>query len=81
MALATERIKSMTDNQANETIDAFAGKKLKRYIPVLFVQDHMANHRAKANLYIRMKGLKPPLTLTLIRLIIKNLPDRLCLSL
>ncbi|MEM8894742.1 MAG: DinB family protein [Bacteroidota bacterium] len=58
--LATARIKSMTEEQANETIEAFGGRKLKRYITVLFVQDHLAHHRAKANLYIRMKGIKPP---------------------
>ncbi len=60
MDLATARIKSMTDEQANETIEAFAGRKLKRYVTVLFIQDHLTNHRAKANLYIRLKGIKPP---------------------
>ncbi len=60
MELATARIKSMTDEQADETIEAFAGRKLKRYITVLFIQDHLTNHRAKANLYIRMKGITPP---------------------
>lgn len=60
MELATARITSMTDEQANETIDAFGGRKLKRYVTVLFIQDHLTNHRAKANLYIRLKGIKPP---------------------
>lgn len=60
LALATQRISAMTDDQANEVIEAFGGRPLKRYITVLFIQDHLANHRAKANLYIRMKGIKPP---------------------
>ena len=57
---ATKAICAMTDEQANETVKAFGGKMVKRYVGVLFVQDHLANHRAKANLYIRMNDIKPP---------------------
>lgn len=57
---ATEIIAAMTEEQANETIKAFGGKMLKRYVTILFIQDHLSNHRAKANLYIRINGIKPP---------------------
>lgn len=57
---ATQAMCDMTDEQANETIKVFGGKMAKRYIAVAFIQDHLANHRAKANLYIRMNDIKPP---------------------
>ncbi|MFY0601565.1 MAG: DinB family protein [Cyclobacteriaceae bacterium] len=60
LEVATQNIASMTDEQANETIKAFGGRMLKRYITILFIQDHLTNHRAKANLYIRMNNIKPP---------------------
>ena len=60
LAVATANIASMSEEEANETIQAFAGRMLKRYVTILFVQDHMTNHRAKANLYIRMNSIVPP---------------------
>lgn len=57
---ATNAISSMTEEQANETIKVFGGKEVTRYIAVIFIQDHLANHRAKANLYIRMNDITPP---------------------
>jgi uncharacterized damage-inducible protein DinB len=33
---------------------------VSRALAFIYVQDHMANHRAKANLYIRMNNIKPP---------------------
>lgn len=60
LTYTTKKIERMTNEQANETIEAFGGKMLKRYVTILFIQDHLTNHRAKANLYIRMNGLIPP---------------------
>ncbi len=57
---ATNLIVSMTEEASTETIKAFGGKMLKRYVTILFIQDHLTNHRAKANLYIRMNDIKPP---------------------
>ncbi|GAB4240252.1 MAG: hypothetical protein Tsb0034_16660 [Ekhidna sp.] len=57
---ATQAICAMTDEQVNDTVKVFGGKTAKRYVAVMFVQDHLANHRAKANLYIRMNDIKPP---------------------
>lgn len=59
-ALVADMIAEMTDAQANETIKVFGGKEVVRYIAVMFIQDHLANHRAKANLYIRMNDIRPP---------------------
>ncbi|MFY0607805.1 MAG: DinB family protein [Cyclobacteriaceae bacterium] len=58
--LATQSICDMTEEASTETIKAFAGRELKRYVTILFIQDHLTNHRAKANLYIRMNGINPP---------------------
>ncbi|XOV94321.1 MAG: DinB family protein [Bacteroidota bacterium] len=59
-AAATDVVAGMTEEQANETIKVFGGKEVTRYIAVMFVQDHLANHRAKANLYIRINDIVPP---------------------
>ncbi len=56
----TEIISNMTEVQAKETIKVFGGKEVARYMAVMFIQDHLANHRAKANLYIRMNDITPP---------------------
>ena len=37
-----------------------SGNTVSRSFAFFYVQDHMANHRAKANLYIRMNGIQPP---------------------
>jgi len=37
-----------------------SGNIVSRSFALFYVQDHMANHRAKANLYIRMNGIEPP---------------------
>ncbi len=37
-----------------------SGNTVSRAFAFFYVQDHMANHRAKANLYIRMNGIDPP---------------------
>jgi len=57
---ATTSFCGMTNDEANEVIQAFGGRELKRYVTFLFIQDHLTNHKAKANLYIRMNGLTPP---------------------
>ncbi|MDT0608229.1 DinB family protein [Croceitalea rosinachiae] len=33
---------------------------VSRAFAFFYVQDHMANHRAKSNLYLRMNNIKPP---------------------
>ena len=37
-----------------------SGNTVSRAFALFYVQDHMNNHRAKANLYIRMNGIQPP---------------------
>ena len=37
-----------------------SGNTVSRAFALFYVQDHMNNHRAKANLYIRMNELQPP---------------------
>ena len=37
-----------------------SGNTVSRAFALFYVQDHMANHRAKSNLYVRMQGIKPP---------------------
>lgn len=58
--LVADMIAAMTEVQANETITVFGGKEVVRYIAVMFIQDHLTNHRAKANLYIRINDIRPP---------------------
>ncbi len=37
-----------------------SGNMVSRAFALFYVQDHMANHRAKANLYLRMNSIEPP---------------------
>lgn len=37
-----------------------SGNTVSRAFAFFYVQDHMANHRAKANLYLRMNNIQPP---------------------
>lgn len=60
IAKATAMIAEQTDAQMKEEVQAFSGEMMKRYMTIYFVQDHLTNHRAKANLYIRINNIKPP---------------------
>ena len=47
--------------QLDETCVMYhSGNTVSRAFAFFYVQDHMANHRAKANLYVRMNGIQPP---------------------
>lgn len=37
-----------------------SGNTVSRSFAFFYVQDHMTNHRAKANLYLRMNNIQPP---------------------
>ena len=42
------------------TVMYHSGNTVSRAFALFYVQDHMANHRAKANLYLRMNNIQPP---------------------
>ncbi len=57
----TEVIYSIEQTQLDETCVMYhSGNTVSRAFALFYVQDHMANHRAKSNLYVRLKGIKPP---------------------
>jgi len=57
----TNVINTITQEQLDETCVMYhSGNTVSRTFSFFYVQDHMANHRAKANLYIRMNNIKPP---------------------
>ena len=60
-AYTTSVIMNIEQEQLDETTVMFhSGNTVSRAFAFFYVQDHMANHRAKSNLYIRMKGIDPP---------------------
>ncbi len=60
-AYTTEVIYEIEQPQLDETCVMYhSGNTVSRAFAFFYVQDHMANHRAKANLYIRMNGIQPP---------------------
>jgi len=60
-AYTTQVIYNIKQDQLDETTKMFhSGNTVSRAFAFFYVQDHMANHRAKANLYIRMNNIKPP---------------------
>ncbi|MCF6224323.1 MAG: DinB family protein [Flavobacteriaceae bacterium] len=57
----TNVIHAIEQSQLDETCVMYhSGNTVSRAFAFFYVQDHMANHRAKANLYIRMNNIKPP---------------------
>lgn len=57
----TNVIYTIEQKQLDETCVMYhSGNTVSRALAFIYVQDHMANHRAKANLYIRMNNIKPP---------------------
>jgi uncharacterized damage-inducible protein DinB len=57
----TEVIYTIGQDQLDETCVMYhSGNTVSRAFAFFYVQDHMANHRAKANLYVRMNGIAPP---------------------
>ena len=60
-AYTTGIIRTIGQEQLEETCVMYhSGNTVSRAFALFYVQDHMNNHRAKANLYIRMNGIDPP---------------------
>ncbi|MFZ9004335.1 MAG: DinB family protein [Robiginitalea sp.] len=60
-AYTTKVIYEIEQSQLDETCVMYhSGNTVSRAFAFFYVQDHMANHRAKANLYVRMNGIEPP---------------------
>ena len=54
-------IQSIDQEKLDETCTMYhSGNTVSRAFALFYVQDHMTNHRAKANLYLRMNGIDPP---------------------
>ena len=57
----TEVIYSINQDQLDETCVMYhSGNTVSRAFAFFYVQDHMANHRSKVNLYVRMNKIQPP---------------------
>ena len=57
----TKIVISIEQKQLDETCKMYhSGNVVSRAFALFYVQDHMANHRAKSNLYLRMNGVIPP---------------------
>jgi uncharacterized damage-inducible protein DinB len=57
----TGTILAIEQEQLDETCVMYHSKNtVSRAFALFYVQDHMANHRAKSNLYLRMNGIEPP---------------------
>lgn len=60
-AYVTEVIYTVDQAKLDETCVMYhSGNTVSRAFAFFYVQDHMNNHRAKANLYIRMNDIEPP---------------------
>ena len=57
----TQVIRTVEQDQLDETCTMYhSGNVVSRAFALFYVQDHMTNHRAKANLYLRMNTIEPP---------------------
>jgi len=60
-AYTTHVINTIEQEQLDELCVMYhSGNTVSRAFALFYVQDHMANHRAKANLYLRMNNIQPP---------------------
>jgi len=60
-AYTTEVIYTIEKSQLDENCVMYhSGNTVSRAFAFFYVQDHLTNHRAKANLYLRMNGIDPP---------------------
>ncbi len=60
-AYTTKVIQTIEQKQLDERCIMYHSKnEVSRAFALFYVQDHLANHRAKANLYVRMNGIDPP---------------------
>ena len=54
-------VQAIEQKQLDETCKMYhSGNTVSRAFALFYVQDHMANHRSKSNLYLRMNGIEPP---------------------
>lgn len=57
----TRVVLAIGQEQLDETCKMYhSGNVVSRAFALFYVQDHMANHRSKSNLYLRMNGIEPP---------------------
>ena len=57
----TNVIRNITQEKLNETCVMYhSGNTVSRAFAFFYVQDHMANHRSKSNLYLRINNIQPP---------------------
>ena len=60
-AYTTQVIYEIDQAQLDETCVMYhSGNTVSRAFAFFYVQDHMANHRSKSNLYLRINGIDPP---------------------
>lgn len=60
-AYTTEVIRTVEQEPLDESCVMYhSGNTVSRAFAFFYVQDHMTNHRAKANLYLRMNDIQPP---------------------
>ena len=55
-----ENLNKLTEKQLLDSIIIFGKYETTKKEAFYWLRDHMTNHRAKANLYIRLNGLQPP---------------------
>lgn len=61
LAYVREVVYTVEQEQLDESCVMYhSGNTVSRAFALFYVQDHMNNHRAKANLYIRMNEIQPP---------------------
>lgn len=57
----TQTIINIEQEKLDETCKMYhSGNTVSRAFALFYVQDHLANHRAKSNLYLRMNGVETP---------------------
>lgn len=53
-------IEGLSETDLTKTGEQFGNPALNKEQSILFIYDHITNHRAKAALYLRLNGINPP---------------------
>ena len=51
---------SVSESELKEMVKTFAGNEMPKQQAIIWIHDHVTNHKAKANLYVRMNEIEPP---------------------
>lgn len=60
LAACGQIYQELSEEELNQQVTTFGGNTMSKRQMIISIHDHLTNHKAKANLYVRMNGIEPP---------------------